>query len=48
MIVVVASENVDAVTKSLEAEGESVIVLGRMIGRAEGAAGTVYQGTLAL
>lgn len=48
MIVVVAKENVDRVTQALEAEGESVIVLGRMIGRAEGAAGTVYKGTLAL
>ncbi len=48
MIVVVAGENVDRVKQTLEAEGESVIVLGRMIGRAEGAAGTVYKGTLAL
>jgi phosphoribosylformylglycinamidine cyclo-ligase len=48
MIVVVAREDVKAVTKALEAEGESVVALGRMIARAEGAAGTVYKGTLAL
>jgi phosphoribosylformylglycinamidine cyclo-ligase len=40
--------DVEAVTKALEAEGESVVALGRMIARAEGAAGTVYKGTLAL
>ena len=48
MIVVVAKENADVVTKALEAEGETVIALGRMIARAEGAAGTQYEGTLAL
>jgi len=48
MIVVVAQENVELVTKALEAEGETVVPLGRMIARTEGAAGTVYQGTLAL
>ena len=48
MIAVVSAENVDAVTKALEAEGETIVVLGRMIARAEGATGTQYQGTLAL
>jgi phosphoribosylformylglycinamidine cyclo-ligase len=48
MIVVVARENVEIVTKALEAEGEGVVPLGRMISRAEGTAGTVYKGTLAL
>jgi phosphoribosylformylglycinamidine cyclo-ligase len=48
MIVVVARENVEIVTEALEAEGESVVPLGRMISRAEGTAGTVYKGTLAL
>ena len=48
MIVVVAAENVSAVKAALEAEGEAVITLGRMIARTEGAAGTVYKGTLAL
>ncbi|MBB4479705.1 phosphoribosylformylglycinamidine cyclo-ligase [Rhizobium etli] len=48
MIVVVAAENVAAVSKALEAEGEKVVTLGRMIARAEGAAGTVYKGTLAI
>lgn len=48
MIVVVAQENVDAVKAALEAEGEAVVTLGRMIAREEGAPGTVYKGTLAL
>ena len=48
MIAVVSAENVEAVTKALEAEGEKIVVLGRMIARAEGATGTQYQGTLAL
>ena len=48
MIVVVAQENVAAVKAALEAEGEAVVTLGRMIARAEGAPGTVYKGTLAL
>ena len=48
MIVVVAEENVAAVSKVLEAEGEKVVTLGRMIAHAEGAAGTVYKGTLAI
>ncbi|MBY5518940.1 phosphoribosylformylglycinamidine cyclo-ligase [Rhizobium leguminosarum] len=48
MIAVVAGENVAAVSAALEAEGETVITLGRMIARDEGAAGTVYKGTLAI
>ena len=48
MIVVVAEENVAAVSQVLEAEGEKVVALGRMVARAEGAAGTIYKGTLAL
>ncbi|MBY5648000.1 phosphoribosylformylglycinamidine cyclo-ligase [Rhizobium leguminosarum] len=48
MIAVVAGENVAAVSAALEAEGETVITLGRMIARNEGAAGTVYKGTLAI
>ncbi|MGO6673970.1 phosphoribosylformylglycinamidine cyclo-ligase [Rhizobium leguminosarum] len=48
MIAVVAGENVATVSAALEAEGETVITLGRMIARDEGAAGTVYKGTLAI
>ena len=48
MIAVVAPENVQAVTDILTAEGEVVVPLGRMVARAEGGAGTIYQGTLAL
>ncbi|MGR9371917.1 phosphoribosylformylglycinamidine cyclo-ligase [Rhizobium leguminosarum] len=48
MIAVVAGENVAAVSAALETEGETVITLGRMIARDEGAAGTVYKGTLAI
>ncbi|WP_049733961.1 phosphoribosylformylglycinamidine cyclo-ligase [Rhizobium ecuadorense] len=48
MIAVVAGENVAAVSAALEAEGETVVTLGRMITRDEGAAGTVYKGTLAI
>ncbi|MBY5354234.1 phosphoribosylformylglycinamidine cyclo-ligase [Rhizobium leguminosarum] len=48
MIAVVATENVAAASAALEAEGETVITLGRMIARDEGAAGTVYKGALAI
>jgi phosphoribosylformylglycinamidine cyclo-ligase len=48
MIAVVAAENVQAVTDILNAEGEIVVPLGRIVGRAEGEAGTIYTGTLAL
>ena len=48
MIAVVSAANVAAVTEILSAEGEVVVPLGQIISRAEGAAGTVYKGTLAL
>ncbi|MFN3508085.1 MAG: phosphoribosylformylglycinamidine cyclo-ligase [Allorhizobium sp.] len=48
MIVVVSADKVDEVTKVLEAEGETVARLGRMIAREEGAHGVTYKGTLAL
>jgi phosphoribosylformylglycinamidine cyclo-ligase len=48
MIAVVSPENVEAVTKALEAEDEKIVTLGRMIARSEGAQGTQYQGTLGL
>jgi len=48
MIVVVAAADVAAVTAALEAEGETVMKLGRMVARNEDGAGTIYQGTLAL
>ncbi|MGO7867832.1 phosphoribosylformylglycinamidine cyclo-ligase [Rhizobium leguminosarum] len=48
MIAVVAGEDVATVSAALEADGETVITLGRMIAREEGAAGTVYKGTLAI
>ncbi|WP_111561146.1 phosphoribosylformylglycinamidine cyclo-ligase [Rhizobium sp.] len=48
MIAVISAENADTVISALEAQGESVVRLGRMIARAEGAHGTLYQGTLAI
>jgi len=48
MIAVVPEEKADAVAAVLAREGESVFRLGRMVARAEGAAGTIYKGTLAL
>ena len=48
MIAVVSAEDAERVTAALEAEGETVFALGRMVARAEGAHGTVYKGTLAL
>ena len=48
MIAVVSAEDVERVSAVLEAEGESVFTLGRMVARTEGAAGTSYKGTLAL
>ena len=48
MIVVVAAEDADQVTSVLTAEGETVFALGRMVTRDEGAAGTIYKGTLTL
>jgi len=48
MIAVVPADKADAVSAALAAEGETVFRLGRMIAREEGAAGTIYKGTLAL
>ncbi|WP_349433769.1 phosphoribosylformylglycinamidine cyclo-ligase [Pararhizobium sp. A13] len=48
MIVVVAAENAEKVASVLKAEGETVFALGHMVAREEGAAGTIYKGTLAL
>jgi phosphoribosylformylglycinamidine cyclo-ligase len=48
MIAVVAPEKADQVAAILEREGETVVALGRMIARGEGAAGTVYKGSLKL
>ncbi|MCV9965797.1 phosphoribosylformylglycinamidine cyclo-ligase [Pararhizobium sp. BT-229] len=48
MIVVVAAEDAEKVASVLTAEGETVFTLGRMVAREEGAAGTIYKGTLAL
>ncbi|WP_154719999.1 phosphoribosylformylglycinamidine cyclo-ligase [Ciceribacter sp. T2.26MG-112.2] len=48
MIVVVAEKDAARVTEVLSAEGEKVVTLGRMVARAEGEAGTRYEGKLAL
>ncbi|GMB81174.1 phosphoribosylformylglycinamidine cyclo-ligase [Shinella zoogloeoides] len=48
MIAVVPADKADAVSAALAAEGETVFRLGRMVAREEGAAGTIYKGTLAL
>jgi phosphoribosylformylglycinamidine cyclo-ligase len=48
MIAVVSPEHAAAVTEVLNAEGEIVVPLGRMVARTEGAAGTIYKGTLSL
>ncbi|CDZ62793.1 Phosphoribosylformylglycinamidine cyclo-ligase [Neorhizobium galegae bv. orientalis] len=48
MIVVVAPENAQAVVNILTGEGEIVVPLGRMVERAEGGPGVLYQGTLGL
>ncbi|WP_454287492.1 phosphoribosylformylglycinamidine cyclo-ligase [Rhizobium arsenicireducens] len=48
MIIVVAEKDAARVTEVLSAEGEKVVTLGRMIARAEGEAGTRYEGKLAL
>ncbi|CDZ47882.1 phosphoribosylformylglycinamidine cyclo-ligase [Neorhizobium galegae] len=48
MIVVVAPENAQAVADILTGEGEIVVPLGRMVERAEGGTGVIYQGTLGL
>ncbi|MDP2731896.1 MAG: phosphoribosylformylglycinamidine cyclo-ligase [Hoeflea sp.] len=48
MIAVVRAADADMVTAALEAEGESVIRLGRLTARAAGAPGVSYTGSLAL
>jgi phosphoribosylformylglycinamidine cyclo-ligase len=48
MIAVVAPDKADQVAAILEREGETVVALGRMVARTEGAAGTVYKGSLKL
>ncbi|MCD2171815.1 phosphoribosylformylglycinamidine cyclo-ligase [Rhizobium sp. C4] len=48
MIAVVSPDKADQVAAVLEAEGETVFKLGRMVARAEGAHGTVYKGALTL
>jgi len=48
MIVVVKATEADSVTTTLEAQGESVIRLGRLTARTDGAPGVAYKGTLAL
>ena len=48
MIAVVPAAEADRVAAVLEAEGETVFTLGRMVARSEGAAGTLYKGMLAL
>jgi phosphoribosylformylglycinamidine cyclo-ligase len=48
MIAVVPADKAEAVAEILTAEGEAVVTLGRMIARAEGAAGVSYKGKLAL
>jgi phosphoribosylformylglycinamidine cyclo-ligase len=48
MIAVVSAAQADAVAAALTAEGETVVTLGRMIARAEGAPGVAYKGNLSL
>ena len=48
MIAVVPADKADEVAAVLTGEGESVFRLGRMVAREDGAAGTIYKGTLAL
>ncbi|MBP1874501.1 phosphoribosylformylglycinamidine cyclo-ligase [Ensifer adhaerens] len=48
MIAVVPADKAQAVAAVLEAEGETVFTLGRMVARTEGAHGTIYKGSLAL
>ncbi|KGF69198.1 phosphoribosylformylglycinamidine cyclo-ligase [Hoeflea sp. BAL378] len=48
MIAVVKADEADRVADALEAQGESVIRLGRLAARGEGQAGVSYKGTLAL
>lgn len=48
MIVVVPADKAAEIASVLTDEGETVFTLGRMVARAEGAAGTIYKGNLAL
>lgn len=48
MIAVVRAAEADRVAAVLAGEGETVFTLGRMVACAEGAAGTIYKGSLAL
>ncbi|AUX75815.1 MULTISPECIES: phosphoribosylformylglycinamidine cyclo-ligase [Sinorhizobium] len=48
MIAVVPAAEADRVAAVLAGEGETVFPLGRMVAREEGAAGTIYKGSLAL
>ncbi|OHV72217.1 phosphoribosylformylglycinamidine cyclo-ligase [Ensifer sp. LCM 4579] len=48
MIAVVSAAEADRVAAVLAGEGETVFTLGRMVAREEGAAGTIYKGSLAL
>ena len=48
MIAVVPADKAEAVAAVLSGEGETVVTLGRMIARADGAAGVSYKGKLAL
>jgi phosphoribosylformylglycinamidine cyclo-ligase len=48
MIAVVPADKAEAVAAVLTGEGETVVTLGRMIARTDGAAGVSYKGALAL
>jgi phosphoribosylformylglycinamidine cyclo-ligase len=48
MIAVVPADWAQKVSDVLTAEGETVVVLGQMIARAEGAPGVSYKGKLGL
>ncbi|TCN30950.1 phosphoribosylformylglycinamidine cyclo-ligase [Sinorhizobium americanum] len=48
MIAVAPAAEADSVAAVLAGEGETVFPLGRMVAREEGAAGTIYKGSLAL
>ncbi|AWM24353.1 phosphoribosylformylglycinamidine cyclo-ligase [Sinorhizobium fredii USDA 205] len=48
MIAVVPAAEADKVATVLAGEGETVFTLGRIVARDEGAAGTIYKGSLAL
>ncbi|MCZ4089751.1 phosphoribosylformylglycinamidine cyclo-ligase [Sinorhizobium psoraleae] len=48
MIAVVPAAEAKKVAAVLTGEGETVFTLGRMVARAEGAAGTIYKGSLSL